>query len=188
MSDAENDDSRNCRETAGRSAAGRSDCRAAFVEHCGPLNLVAAGHADRARQLARDVGADAAPREIEARAPLLFDVALTKASAAVLNTRGSRIRADRSRYSNGGRALLRVKATLREEVHRPVLAEDVAAADLEEGARREVELLGRHAAVLPARRSRGRPRRRRRSRPSSAALPRSSPADRASSRRRGAAR
>ena len=148
-----------------------------LVEGAGRAERVAARHADRRRQPPQHVGVHAFAREIEAGANALLDrggedhVARPerprlpeRADHAVLGE--AKAAAVLGRVVGG---IAGAQADARVEVDRAVAAADVAPADVEEAARRELELLRapRRPARSPA--AAGWPRRRRRSRSSSSA-------------------
>ena len=116
------------------------------VEDRGPLDLVADRDAVRAANLPRQIDAHTGPCKIEARSALLFDRRVHERVGCSV---------EHPRLAEGpdqpvldrDRALFGVVGQAREEVQRPVLAEDIAAASLKERPRREVELFGGDTAV-----------------------------------------
>ena len=121
--------------------------RARVECHLGPLDLVAPADADGPRQVTGDVGAAALALEVEARSNLLLDGAVQEPVGG--GVQDARLPEGADTPILRGRFGIEGMREAREEIHRSVFAEHVPAADFEEGARRDLEALGRHAAGLP---------------------------------------
>ena len=116
--------------------------------HLGPLDLIASADADRARQVTGDVGAGNLALEVETGSNLLLDRTVQEPVRGGVEDARFPERADAAILR--GRFGIEGMREAREETDRSVLAEHVAPPDLEERARRDFELLGRHAAGLAA--------------------------------------
>ena len=135
----------------------------ALIEHVGALHLVAAADAHGARQTSREFRADATPREVEARSDLLFERRRHTKIGAAEDARLAKLtdhpvfrKAEAARFGQHGRLIgedqrIRgVQGGAGEEVHRAVPPEQVPPADLEGGAWRKLDLVGRHVGLIGA--------------------------------------
>src|SRR5205823_12772818 len=96
--------------------------------------------------------ARAVPLEVEAGSRLLLHRHVDERIGARVEQPRLPERADDAVLGHaGGRRVLRVEAETREQVDRPVAAEQVTPADLEKDARREIELVGGRTAGRRAR-------------------------------------
>ncbi len=120
------------------------------------LELIAAAHADAGRQAPRRLQRRALPCEVETRSDLLLDCprdeAVDTGAEHARFAEGAQHAVLRESISDGrGRSeALQMKTDAREEVDRARRAEQIAAAEVDEGARGELELLACEASRLLA--------------------------------------